>query len=90
MKTTARRGGAAWVLPSPIYPPPLHPSNICPPPPSLPTQAASMRIFGAEPLTVFKSNKDDPYITLPDSDDESEKEDDVIRETGAFAFDCRP
>lgn len=49
-----------------------------------------MRIFGAEPLTVFKSNKDDPYITLPDSDDESEKEDDVIRETGAFAFDCRP
>lgn len=47
------------------------------------SQAASMRIFGAEPLTVFKSNRDDPYITLPDSDDESEKQDDVIRDTGA-------
>lgn len=45
-----------------------------------------MRIFGSEPLTVFKSNKDDPYVTVPDSDDESEKEDDVIRDTGGLCW----
>lgn len=30
-------------------------------------------------MTVFSSNKEDPYITLPDdSDNDSEKEDDLI------------
>ena len=48
----------------------------------LAAQVGVVRLFGSGALTVFRDNKDDPYLTLPDSDEESEREDFVIRDTG--------
>ena len=44
-------------------------------------QVGALRLFGSGPLTVFRDNKDDPYLTLPESDEDSEREDFVIRPT---------
>ena len=37
--------------------------------------------LGGQKLTVFQSNSEDPYITVPDEIDESDDEDEMILET---------
>ena len=46
-------------------------------------QAASLRIFGSGPLTVFRDNKDDPYITAPDAQDDDSEHELAIGDSGA-------
>ena len=78
----ARVSGSVW-LSAPWTDVGPHAQNVVPN--LAPPQVGTVRLFGSGPLTVFKDNKDDPYLTLPDSDEESERDDFVIRTTGARA-----
>lgn len=46
-------------------------------------------MLGSAGLAVFRSNDEDPYITLPDADDDSENDEEtIIRPTDALILAC--
>jgi len=46
-------------------------------------------VLGSAGLAVFRSNDEDPYITLPDADDDSENDEEtIIRPTDALILAC--